>query len=70
MAAQACAVMRLGAVSRGVAGETVGTFILGLARQELEQKCDVGALWGKQFNSSAPIALAIWRANCCTERTR
>jgi predicted ATPase/WD40 repeat protein/DNA-binding SARP family transcriptional activator len=45
MAAQAHEALTLGASSGGVEGETFGTFVLGRALQDLEQKREAGDLW-------------------------
>jgi predicted ATPase/DNA-binding SARP family transcriptional activator len=45
MAAQAQEAIRLGATSGGIEGEVCGTFVLGRAAQELEQRREAGELW-------------------------
>lgn len=45
MAAQAQEAVNLGVTSGGVEGETLGTFVLGRARQEFDQPHEAGELW-------------------------
>jgi hypothetical protein len=45
MAAQAREAIRLGVASGGLEGETFGTFVLGRALQELDQRREAGDLW-------------------------
>jgi tetratricopeptide (TPR) repeat protein len=45
MAAEAREAIRLGAASGDVEGETLGTYVLGRALQELEQQGDARAMW-------------------------